>query len=172
MADDCRDPSLSSSVIFLDIDGVLNRTREAKLVCFEEDLIARFKSLLKSVPAASIVLSTFWRPFLPYVAYVLHRHGIDARRIVGRTPGCSPAIRSCPFLSVETSILNDADEPSRAHEIRKWLVDHPHVRQFVIIDDRESAADEGLLSHFVHTDTRLGLTDRDVAKAIAILTEG
>lgn len=43
------------------------------------------------------------------------------------------------------------------------------MTRFVIIDDREAAADAELLPSFVHTITANGLTDMDVSKALTIL---
>ena len=43
-------------------------------------------------------------------------------------------------------------------------------RRFVILDDRASASNQRLMPHFVRTDPSLGLTDADVATAIAILS--
>jgi len=68
-------------------------------------------------------------PFFPVcsAAYVLHRHGIDASRVIGRTPGLSDASR------LSTSAADDANYADRAAEIRAWLHAHPSVTQCVAL---------------------------------------
>ena len=83
-------PVAARPVVFLDIDGVLNRHMHAKFIALEEECVANFKRLVEAADA-QIVLSTFWRNFDSYIAYILHRHGIDASRVVGITPGVGDA---------------------------------------------------------------------------------
>ena len=74
---------------------------------------------------------------------------------------------------------------SRADEILAWLVDHPSVTHCVTVDDLDLTAelladgsDTGgapeapapmIAAHFVQTDTDVGLTDADVARALEAL---
>ena len=80
--------AVGSRVIFLDIDGVLNRTVKAAQVVVVPELVARLKRVCDET-GAQIVLSTFWRAFDSYIAYVLSRHDVDGRLVVGMTPGRS-----------------------------------------------------------------------------------
>ena len=73
-------------VIFLDIDGVLNRTSGATHIRLDQDLVSRLRTIVQR-SGCRIVLSTFWRGFDAYVRYILHRHGIDAALVIGVTPG-------------------------------------------------------------------------------------
>lgn len=151
------------SVIFLDLDGVLNRTRDAPHLRLDDDLVARLRSLVRDTGAA-IVLSTFWRAFEEYVSYVLSRHGIPHGTVIGRTPG-----RNSSFDFV-TATASEPAFRSRAEEIAVWLATHPEVASFVILDDRPSAANgdgtvgEPLASRFVQTETSVGLSDANVAR--------
>ena len=77
-------------VIFLDIDGVLNRTVHATHIRLDDDLVERLRALVVETEAV-IVLSTFWRFFVEYIRYILHRHGVPADAIISRTPGVSEA---------------------------------------------------------------------------------
>ena len=72
-------------VIFLDIDGVLNRFRTHRFVHVEEELVLRLKTILEETDS-HIVFSTFWRCFPDYLSYVLSRYGIPGTRVVGTTP--------------------------------------------------------------------------------------
>mmetsp|Transcript_130108 Transcript_130108/g.376417 ORF Transcript_130108/g.376417 Transcript_130108/m.376417 type:complete len:193 (-) Transcript_130108:86-664(-) len=160
-----QSPALASDVrrpiIFLDIDGVLNRTRGATHIRLDEDLVARFRSLVEK-SGADICLSTFWRAFDGYIAYVLSRYGIPEDRIIGRTPGRG-------HLG-GTSALDEASYADRSEEITAWLAEHPEVTSFAILDDRETAGRGCLSSHFVHVDTSVGLSDSDVSAALQALT--
>ena len=69
-------------VIFLDIDGVLNRTAGATHIRLDQDLVSRLRTIVAR-SGCRIVLSTFWRGFDAYVRYILNRHGIDASIVIG-----------------------------------------------------------------------------------------
>jgi hypothetical protein len=66
-------------LIFLDIDGVLNTTRQSPQIHLEHHLVSRLKYIAESTDAL-FVLTTFWRHFHEYIAYTLHRHGINVSR--------------------------------------------------------------------------------------------
>ena len=72
--------------MFLDIDGVLNRTATAPQINLEQDKVDRLKGVLET-SGADIVLTTYWRCFEDYIGYVLMRMGAPGDRVVGRTPG-------------------------------------------------------------------------------------
>lgn len=153
-------PKTRGPIIFLDIDGVLNRTVSATHICLDEELVDRLRAIT-SATGASIVLTTFWREFEAYIEYILGRHGIRAP-ILGRTPGLASSPR------------RDSSEPrfeSRSEEILEWLAKHtpPGFQHFVVIDDRDDAGLGALRPHFVQTDPDVGLSDNDVEYALAIL---
>ena len=154
---------MAKRVLFLDIDGVLNTTRTATHIRLDEERVLRLKRVLDQT-GASIVLSTFWRNFDHYIAYILSRHGIK-ERIIGTTPGAEHRSKNS-----ERSSADEAEYASRAHEIHAWLREHP-VSSYVILDDRQTASDDELKQRFVHTKTALGLTDADADEAIRILCD-
>eukprot|EP00908_Phaeocystis_cordata_P017280 Transcript_28605.p1 GENE.Transcript_28605~~Transcript_28605.p1 ORF type:complete len:233 (+),score=58.42 Transcript_28605:80-778(+) len=154
------------AVLFLDIDGVLNRTHGATHIRLDDDCVARLRTIVQR-SRCSIVLSTFWRGFEAYVKYILHRQGIDSSLVIGRTPGTTDGDR----FDAESSAFDAQQYANRAAEIRSWLQANPSVTRFVILDDRPSASDEGLAAHFVQTQSDRGLTDADVQAALAILAE-
>ncbi|CAK9023146.1 unnamed protein product [Durusdinium trenchii] len=88
-----------------------------------------------------IVLSTYWRHFTEYIAYVLTRFEIPSWRVMGATPGLGHLDGSC---------FDDQVYASRSEEICAWLQDHPEVSGFVILDDRRTAGLGVLAHHFVH----------------------
>ena len=115
-------------------------------------LVHRFVALVKAT-GATVVLSTFWRPFETYIQYCLHRYGLPPEVIIGRTPGISGASSfangSGGTQLFSGSAFDDEQYVSRASEIGAWLDAHPKVTNFVIIDDRPSAADARLAPRFV-----------------------
>jgi len=56
----------------------------------------------------------------------------------------------------------------RGSDIKSWLVRHPEVTDYVIIDDEGDMLDEQLF-HFVQTDWVFGIQDREVKLAIDVL---
>lgn len=170
-------------VIFLDIDGVLNRTLSATHIRVDDDLVGRLRDLVASGDAR-IVLSTFWRGFDEYIAYVLSRYGIGGARdvggvvtrVVGRTSDHTspshgrPGPPGIPKTSPEDRSAADAKHyENRTAEILEWLAAHPEVEGFVVLDDRASAGQGPLGPRFVHVKTKLGLTQEDVEHAATML---
>ena len=150
-----------SRVIFLDIDGVLNRTRAATHIRLDDDLMLLLKELVQQGDA-HIVLSTYWRHFSEYIKYVLTRYDIPEWRLIGTTPGLGHLQGSC---------FDDKVYGSRSEEITAWLQDHPQVTNFVILDDRRTAGFGVLAPHFVHCRSEIGLTKDDVLRALEILQQ-
>ena len=169
MADD---DELHPPVIFLDLDGVVNRTRAATHIRLDDDLMARLRDLVAETGAV-LVLSTFWRPFLTYVQYILHRYGIPAECVIGRTPGVCEATSyangSMGTQLFSESAFDDTQYANRAAEIHAWLSAHPKVTRYVVLDDRASASDARLAPRFVQCDSTVGLTDADAARCRELL---
>lgn len=161
-------------VIFLDIDGVLNRTRAATHIRLDDDLVTRLSNLVAETDAA-IVLSTFWRPFQTYVQYILCRYGIPAESVIGRTPGVCEATSyangSNGTQLFSTTAFDDKQYCGRAAEIHAWLDAHPRVTRYVVLDDRASASDERLAARFVQTVSDVGLSEEDAARCRELLSE-
>jgi hypothetical protein len=99
-------------VIFLDIDGVLNRKRLLSRTPrgVERDLLERFKLLVRET-GAYVVLSSTWRHDAAALADA-HRQGV-------------------PF----DDVLPDLRPRSRGDEIREWLRVHPNMGRFCALDD-------------------------------------
>ena len=134
------------AVIFLDIDGVLNRTdrkpsKKARVV--EPELLARFKELVDA-SGATVVLASTWR----------HDPGAlqDARRL------------GIPF----NDVLPDLRPDSRAKEVEVWLRTHGHSGRIAIIDDDDDGY--GRLPLFQPSPTQ-GLTPK-VADAVLSYLNG
>lgn len=139
-------------IIFLDIDGVLNRlgtleegrttTLWEGFIGMEPELVARFNELVKKTNAW-VVLSSTWRRDRNW-REVMAANGLDFE-FLDRTPV--------------------HHRKPRGYEIYAWLRENRDLKTYAIIDDN---ADMLLLqkSHFFQTDFRFGLT-QEIADAVA-----
>ena len=210
--DECR------RVVFLDLDGVLNRTAKNDHLYLAPDLVENLKALLaagdaditkglaggsaeaaagtaaaavaagKAISSAGkkrarvgIVVTSFWRPFLDYVKYVLSRKGVDTSIVCGATAldGMHALTHSQQRLGRgdasgggEGAVSVDDESivrTARSDLIRRYLDKHPWITRCCILDDRESASNAKLAPHFVLTNAEEGLTPEKVAEAVACL---
>lgn len=134
------------AVIFLDIDGVLNRTdrkpsRKARVV--EPELLARLNELVRASDA-TVVLASTWR------------HNPEALQEARRL--------HVPFEHV----LPDLRPQSRAAEIEAWLNAHASAGRIAIIDDDDDGY--GRFPLF-QPNPRKGLTP-EVADAVLAYLKG
>lgn len=167
-------------LIFLDIDGVLNRTKHSSHARVDDDLMTNLTRLIVAT-GGRIVWSTFWRGFRAYLDYILFRYGLEPS--VGVTPG--------ELATAGRSAADEAPYAGRAEEIAFFLDENLSTEAhgkcpFVVIDDREvvigrlqpgfdalSAVKQRLELRlapcFVRTDSAEGLTAAKVDAAIDIL---
>ena len=110
---------------------------------------------------------------MTYVQYILHRYGIPAECVIGRTPGVCEATSyangSMGTQLFSESAFDDTQYANRAAEIHAWLSAHPKVTRYVVLDDRASASDARLAPRFVQCDSTVGLTDADAARCRELL---
>ena len=143
-------------VVFLDIDGVLNNVASAAEgidILPEKVILVR---RLCQVTGASIVLSSSWRILfdIEFLRDLLYHTGLR-QRWAGDKP-----------VSV-IDVTPRLDSGPRGLEIQKWLSEH-QVTDYVIIDD-DSDMLEIQMVNFIKTDNNIGLSSRDVDRAIQIL---
>jgi hypothetical protein len=119
-ADSTCPVGIKRPVIFLDIDGVLNRSpsdARSNEHDVATELLARLKTLVTSANARVILAST-WRH---------ETGGLRKAREAG-----------IPFEDV----LPDLRPHSRGMEVKAWLADHPNVERFAIIDDDDDGYED------------------------------
>lgn len=164
-------------VLFLDIDGVLNdrdtliaadstdtaTEAEAAIVGMDPcallgdlrsisaEMVRHLNTLIERAKVDGVVISSSWRIgfSLQFIEAVLKHHGFKGT-VIGKTPRSNPRDGSFRIL--------------RGWEIREWLVDHPEVTDFVILDDDSDMDD---LPNFVHVNGSKGLTMNDIEQAVA-----
>lgn len=145
-------------VIFLDIDGVLNRLGSIEqqrtihtfqgFVGFEPELVERFNNLV-SETGAVIVLSSSWRNSKNWRSDMF-QNGLNIKKLIDRTPHLPGKIRG--------------------YEIDAWLKVHANVENYVIVDD-----DNDMLPwhgrHMFQTNYASGLTIEIAEKIKTFLNE-
>ena len=147
------------SVVFLDIDGVLNSTESAirhgtyKRLC--QRAIANLNLVTLST-AAEVVVSSSWRIL----------HSLEQLRTLLTEAGVKAHVRDVTpqMVSVQGSSGLYLSR-LRRDEIRAWLDAHPDVTRWVVLDDSSDAGPD----RYVQPDFAVGLSAEDARAAIAIL---
>jgi hypothetical protein len=145
-------------ILFLDIDGVLNRggfSAEAQSSSLEAAAVARLNRILAD-SGARLVLSSSWRYLILDGSltvggfdYLLRTHGVTLGALLGHT--CA-----------------DEEIPERGAQILRWLEDHGPVEQWAAVDDHPLRLGDQDWRQ-VRTDPTLGLSDADADALVAIL---
>ena len=110
---------------------------------------------------AQIVLSSSWRTGDHSKAFWLEAEALRELRREFIRLGCPLWIDSTPIL----------ERSPRQKEIYAWLLLHPEVDNFVILDDVEKEL-TFYKDHLVLTDPRVGLNKERMEQAIKMLNKG
>lgn len=158
-------------IIFLDIDGVLNTTKDedrprvqpegfnANIYGVSElnrECVARLNKIVEATQA-SVVISSSWRILfsdLFYLVNFLKSQGVVAN-IIDATPHWAKS-----YVRGEMAY-------GRGLEIQEWLDEHPEVSKFVILDDGTDMLH--LEPFLIQTYMDGGLQDRHIQQAIDML---
>ena len=155
-------------VIFLDIDGVLVTRNSVKYqyqyfpddtsVRFDDGAVNNLNKLIR-LTKAKIVISSTWRLF----------HSLEDLRNIFKKQGIVGTIIST--TSIDKAPV-EIDIP-RGQKITAWLVEHPEVEKYVIIDDDVQAdCIQFLPNNCVETSYKLGFSPEDrFNEALAILSK-
>lgn len=148
-------------VIFLDVDGVLNKISEGRstpikmvgelMTCADPEIVYRL-NLMVDRTEAELVLSSSWRHQSDW-REVMRASGI-VKRFLDRTPKYSDHKK----YGIEHNLL------CRGHNIQDWLDEHPEVERYAIIDDSSDML-ASQMQNFFQTKTEEGLT-QEIADAI------
>lgn len=134
-------------VLFLDIDGVLNRlgTKERfnGYLGVDKELLSRLLTWLKERPDVKVVLSSTWR-LDPVFTKHLQMLGISW---IDVTP--------------------DMHDLGRGMEINHWLMKHLDVTHIAILDD--IAIKGPMAQYLVQTSEKYGLREKDLIKLNKLL---
>lgn len=144
---------MKPKVIFLDVDGVLNRLTDDAFNALDNDMIARLARIV-AVTDARIVLSSFWR-YSQHAVEELNARLLDYGLVIhSHTPKSGDWKFSGGIVGSKT----------RGAEIQQWMDENWTPERFVILDDNTDMAH--LMPYLVRTSSYSGLTDRDAGIAI------
>lgn len=152
---------MTSPIIFLDMDGVLV-TRESIKAGKKLGTSAKLHqpcvsalNWLTDQTGAKIVVSSTWRfSGLEFMQQRLRESGVTGE-VIDTTP---KMLREVGKLVIAAR---------RGHEIGDWLLRHPEVKSFVILDDDDDMA--GLKGHLVQSTMEDGLTMELAKRALTVL---
>lgn len=161
-------------LIFLDIDGVLNWHQKLPGSMYSGITLAlagKFNRLLTSVPESKIVISSSWRYLilrgemtLKGFEMLLQICGVNCRgRVIAHTIA-DGEIQDEPAHD-DPEAWHLAGLAMRRGQILKML-EELKPTHFVVLDDLPLAG----VPNLVQTDGQVGLTDRDVDRAIQMLS--
>jgi hypothetical protein len=160
-------------VLFLDIDGVLNKVdtnhcvtptaQEPLPIPIEPDCMTRLNRLIAET-GCKIVISSSWRNFARWqdLGPALNRHGLVGE-VIGETPYLVNDAQWLERWRARDGAPFTYERMERGWEIREWLAAHPEVTHFVILDDGSDMAE--LKPWLTLTHPIDGLDDPDVERA-------
>lgn len=150
---------LPISVIFLDIDGVMNcyhegekwADRKDRVPMIHNDIVRRFNRILNET-GAYVVLSSTWRKDPDWLETMV-KAGMPRDAFLGRTISLSKERFEWSEKNPGKGMVEFME---RGKEIQAWLDEHPEVTRYCILDD-----DSDMMSHQKHFKTSIftgGLT--------------
>lgn len=153
-------------ILFLDIDGVLNGHEfllEAQSCKIDPACVRRLNRILKESDAR-IILTSAWR-------YMVHGHAmtLEGFGYMLRTHGFAASVNGSERVIIDLT-CRDEDIELRADQVRAALASRPGDVRYAVIDDLDLGFTEAGLN-FVQTDGRIGMTDDDADRVIAMLAD-
>ena len=135
-------------IIFIDFDGVLNKSSENDGLVLEKELLQNLKELCDAT-GAKVVLSTYWR---------FDWSDNDENKI------------NKIFKEAGIEIYSRTESyDSRMKEIQEWLILR-NIDKYIVIDDCYHDFSLDVINHnFIKTESTEGLTKKLVVAAIKIL---
>lgn len=161
---------MTSPILFIDFDGVLNRGSGR----FEPDFVDRLNRITDQTGASLVIHSSWrWARTVTQLTYILREAGVTGL-ILDKCP--------CPIFHVEDRSgfqveISDWDnfkgtiatDDERAIAIQRWLDENPTVTNFAILDDCNALGHFVGTPHFIRTNMTQGLTDENAAHVIRVL---
>ena len=154
---------MTKSVLFLDVDGVLNCPATWKLkdgqrgtfrIC--PDRVKLFDTVLEQTDCR-IVMSSTWRKFDDHMDYLKRR-----------VPNLKDRLHK-DWRTVELPCRFSEYVP-RGREINEWLSRHPEVTRWAIVDDDSDMLPDQQ-TRFVNTSWQEGLTESHAKLLIELLID-
>ncbi|MDF9825634.1 hypothetical protein M2475_002033 [Breznakia sp. PF5-3] len=152
-------------VVFLDIDGVLNSYKymEKPFVLkgknyhfIDKKNIANLKEIINKTNAV-IVLSSTWR--LSFYDDLTSNNKMGEALIYALKEANLSLYAMTPYNGID-----------RYQEIQEWLLEHPEVSTYIILDDTDYDWKD-IKPYWIPCNPKVGLTKKDAKKAIRLLGE-
>ena len=153
-------------IIFVDVDGVLNTSRtQRRLACSNEFTFVDTRKVLRlrdivERTGAKLVLSSTWSLGADKNAFYLEREALRELAAEFRRVRCPLWFDVTPYLP----------RAKRWQEINAWLILHPEVEEFVVLDDVGEEL-KPFDDKLVLTNMRDGLTKERAELAVQMLGE-
>ena len=153
------------SVVFLDVDGVLNNSETTDLTPEHftglDDILLQRLSTIISETKSVVVLTSTWKD----------EWNKDKSKCIGDGKYLEEKL-----LQYGVTIFDKVDDSKtgsfhRAASINNYLESHLDIEHYLILDDFEFdfASYPELIKHWIHTDESVGLTEDDIQIGINIL---
>lgn len=158
-------------VIFLDVDGVLNRfcTKETieGYLGIEDQFVQRLKELIEATEA-KVVLTSTWRR-----GWYCYDHSLYKKESERQDIRMFETLKNKLFKFGIELLDYTEDFGLRGEEIDKWLSEWKgeEIESFVILDDMDGAELRPHAQYLVQTSLTEGFTEKHLKKAIHILNE-
>ena len=145
-------------IIFLDFDGVITTLRTQWEL--DDEKMALVRRICDETGAKIVISSTWrWGSLETTLKKIFGKDYDDSHYLLNTGTVIDITTRDRSFIK---------DWIVRGHQIQKWLDEHPEVENYIILDDDSDMLPEQK-SHFIHTDTYLGISEEDTEKAIRML---
>ncbi len=164
-------------VIFLDVDGVLNdndfERKHREKIYIQEFRVKRLKDIVEATQA-EIVMSSSWRH--GFKLYNEKPERITSEHDLSIMKELKDKLDKYGLSVIDYTEYLTTGPYARPLEIRKWILDKPNLKRFVILDDDDFWIWNWLSDYFVMTKKKrdkygydMGLEDEHVKRAIEIL---
>lgn len=169
-------------VIFLDFDGVMNSERNLERLqhqekdtedefgtVFDPGCVDNLRELIDRT-GAKVVLITSWKRYGEEAMRRLWEGRNMPGEMIGITPNDVPGPTvECDENGMLPEGFNLFSLSSKGREIEVWMEREGVLDAYVILDDWPDFTEEQA-PHYIRTDAYIGLTEKDVKRAEAILT--
>jgi hypothetical protein len=160
-------------VIFLDIDGVLNSNfwveshqQEISDGTFIDKEKIELVAKIVDNTGALLVIHSGWRFWFDNTMQPIRK---EAQKLIDLLLDSGLSIYAMtPDLTTEEIRKTKMFSKVKAAEIFLWLKQNPNVHKWIVLDDLDLHNDELALRQ-VSTNAQIGLTEKDVDKAIELL---
>lgn len=165
-------------IIFLDIDGVINSERSFigginRIDRCEPEMEADYSyaqrlALLTVDPIACAIVNKILINVDAHIVLTsTHRNYFNEPN---KLEDIQTYLTTLGILGERCIGFTENSGKKRGYEIRDWLLAHPEVSHYVILDDNDDML-PGQMDNFVHVDSAIGLDSEDYRLAREILGE-